>query len=496
MAKPTLSPSFTCMASLLSILDLLAFLSFILALWAIRDYQRRRRLPYPPGPQPLPVVGNLLHIPKQYSWHAYTEFSKRYGDVVSLQVFGTVIVVLNSVKATKDLLEKRGEIYSDRPVIPFHKMMGWDWFLPTARYGEPWRQGRKVLDRSLGPRATATYRPMLEAKARVLLTLILASPDEWEAHIELMQGDLILAMTYGYEVRGREDRMVEAPREMTELGSATALPGALLINDLPFLWHIPEWLPWFSYRPLARYGRDLALEVLNAPIQFIRDAMLKGTARPSLALENLQRAEKLSGTERQKAEETIIGALGSLYQGGSDTTVTAILTFFVAMLLHPDIAKKAQRELDVITGRDRLPTLEDRPRLPFVDAVCKEALRWQPVLPLAVPHAATEDDIYNGFLIPKGAIIIPNSWAILRDPATYPEPDVFRPERFLDPGGNLHDDPTLVSGFGYGKRICPGDTLRNQHCSSSLHLCCPFSISREGRAAKMGPSGILIPGWL
>ena len=63
--------------------------------------------------------------------------------------------------------------------------MGWEWFLPTAKDSEPWRQGPKVLDRSLGPRATAAYRPVQEAKARVLLTRILASPDEWEAHIEL-----------------------------------------------------------------------------------------------------------------------------------------------------------------------------------------------------------------------------------------------------------------------------------------------------------------------
>jgi hypothetical protein len=63
--------------------------------------------------------------------------------------------------------------------------MGWDWFLVLARFGVPWRQGRKVLDRSLGPRATAAYRPLQETKARVLLTRILANPDEWEAHIEL-----------------------------------------------------------------------------------------------------------------------------------------------------------------------------------------------------------------------------------------------------------------------------------------------------------------------
>ncbi|KAH9970772.1 cytochrome P450 [Russula compacta] len=440
------------MASILSIIDFLAFLSFFLVLWAIRDYQRRG-LCFPPGPRPLPIIGNLLHIPKDHSWLAYAQFSKTYGDVLSFHVFGKVIIVLNSVKATKDLLEKRGEIYSDRPVIPFYNMMGWEWFLPAARYGEPWRQGRKVLDRSLGPRALAAYRSVQEDKVHMLLTRMLGSPHEWEAHIEFMQGDLILAMTYGYEVRGPDDRKVESVKQMSELAVATALPGALLVNDLPFLWHIPEWLPWCSYKPLARIGHDLGVEVLNAPIQFVKDSMREGTARRSLALENLQQTEKLSGNER---EEVVVNVLGSIYTAGTDTTVSAIMTFFLAMLLHPDIARKAQQELDVVTGRDRLPTFEDRQRLSFVDAICKEVLRWQPVTPLGVPHAATEDDIYNGLFIPKGAIVISNSWSILHDPATYQEPEVFKPERFLDPDGTLRDDPTLISAFGHGKRICPG----------------------------------------
>jgi len=126
------------------------------------------------------------------------------------------------------------------------------------------------------------------------------------------------------------------------------------------------------------------------------------------------------------------------------------------MALHPDIMRKAQHELDVVTGRDRLPTFEDRPRLPFVDAVCREVSRWQPVVPLAIPHAVTKDDIYEGFLIPKGAIVIGNTWAILHDPERYPEPDAFKPERFLNPDGSLLDDPVLVLAFGYGKRVCPG----------------------------------------
>ena len=123
------------------------------------------------------------------------------GDVMSFHIFGQVIVVLSSTKATKDLLEKRGDIYSDRPVIPFYEMymirlvtstfpliryrMEFGWTLPLARYAEQWRLGRKLLDRSLGAGAASAYRPLQQLKTRLLLTRLLANPHEWEDHIEL-----------------------------------------------------------------------------------------------------------------------------------------------------------------------------------------------------------------------------------------------------------------------------------------------------------------------
>ena len=124
--------------SLKSILDILVVMSSLVAFFVIRDYQRRRGLPYPPGPRPLPLIGNLLDIPKEFSWLSYSQLSKKHGmiysavkgllkegmtgDVLSFHVFGKVIVVLNSLKASKDLLERRGDIYSDRPVIPVFEM--------------------------------------------------------------------------------------------------------------------------------------------------------------------------------------------------------------------------------------------------------------------------------------------------------------------------------------------------------------------------------------
>jgi len=136
------------MLSLITIIDLLVFLSFGLALSVIHDYRRRRGLPYPPGLRPLPIIGNLLDIPKESSWLTYTQFAKKYGkffclvpalyimssagDVLSFHVFRQVIIVLNTVKSTKDLLDKRGEIYSDRPVIPFYKMCRLKFSVPSS----------------------------------------------------------------------------------------------------------------------------------------------------------------------------------------------------------------------------------------------------------------------------------------------------------------------------------------------------------------------------
>ena len=124
--------------SLTAAFDVLVLVSSLVAFSAIRDYQRRRGLPYPPGPRPLPLIGNLFDIRKEFSWLSYTELSKKHGmiyfapkkllikymtgNVLSFRVFGNVVVVLNSTKAAKDLLESRGDIYSDRPVSPITEM--------------------------------------------------------------------------------------------------------------------------------------------------------------------------------------------------------------------------------------------------------------------------------------------------------------------------------------------------------------------------------------
>ncbi|KAH9987419.1 cytochrome P450 [Russula vinacea] len=311
-----------------------------------------------------------------------------------------------------------------------------DWFVPNMGMSEFWREGRKLLDRSLRPGAAMLYRQMMQEKTCWFLAQLFANPKDFHHHIELLQGKLIMSLTYGYDLNDGDD-FVAAPIQATEIMSRVVLPGGTLVNHLPFC-------------------RQLSEKIKNEPVDFVKNAMYNGTAIRSLASEHLQELESFVGSKHQKQEEIIKRALGSIYAAGADTTVSSMHSLFLSLVLFPQVQRRAQAELDAVIGRDRLPTFDDRPRLPYIEALCKELLRWQMVTPMGLPHSSSRDDVYKGFFIPKGSIMVANAWAILHDPDLYPDPEEFKPERFLNEDGSVRDDPALTSAFGIGKRICPG----------------------------------------
>ncbi|KAH9171797.1 cytochrome P450 [Lactarius sanguifluus] len=431
--------------SLVTAIDCLALSTFLYILFAFRDHRRRRGFPYPPGPPLLPVIGNLLDVPKLSPWLAYANMSKKYGDVVCLQVFGEVVVVLCSPTAIKDLLEKRGELYADRTPFPILEIMDVDWLFPLTRMGKYWHEA--ALDRRL-----------IEEKTRVLLGQLLATPKAFREHLYLFQGRIVMRLTYGYDLKENDDMLV-LPERIADIIKPFFLPGAALVNHLPFLRRLPSWAPWFKYEPLASECRELVQRMKNEPIDFVRNSMREGTAVPSLATEYFQEADLLNGLERQQAVQGIKDILGSLFQGNflrhlRIHTVVAMSSLFLALILYPDVQKRAQAELDSVISRDRLPTYDDKPRLPYIEAISKELMRWHVVAALGVPHSPTDDDFYKGYFIPKGAVVIANAWAILHDPELYPDPEAFNPNRFLNEDGTFRDDPTIPLAFGAGRRIC------------------------------------------
>lgn len=187
------------------------------------------------------------------------------------------------------------------------------------------------------------------------------------------------------------------------------------------------------------------------------------------------KGNKPTGLDRDD-KEAIIWTAASLYGAAADTTVITLTTFTLAMIMFPNVQKTAQDEIDRVVGGDRLPGIEDREGLPFVDALIKETLRWWPIAPMGFPHTADDDIEYADTKIPKGAYLLPAVWWFLHDPAVYADPASFDPQRFLAPRNE--PDPT-ADAFGYGRRICPGRFFADASLYLNIvQLLATFKISK------------------
>jgi cytochrome P450 len=177
--------------------------------------------------------------------------------------------------------------------------------------------------------------------------------------------------------------------------------------------------------------------------------------------------------------------------------LASVLNFFLGVLHSPEVVAKAQAEIDRVTGGMRLPTFADRGSLPYVTAITKEALRWESVIPMGVPHVVMKDDVYNGHFIPAGTTCIPNQWGMSHDEALYPDPMTFKPERFLSPEGKFLThaeggprDPNTIA-FGWGRRICPGRFLAEN--SLWLHVATTLACFDVRRAIDEAGKEIVPP---
>jgi cytochrome P450 len=191
----------------------------------------------------------------------------------------------------------------------------------------------------------------------------------------------------------------------------------------------------------------------------VRKKMLEGTSPACFSAHIWDVRDDNHLTDREVAFNT-----GSLFAAGSDTSAASLQTFLLAMTAFgKEVLPKAWEELDRVVGSDRSPIWSDEVHLPYVRAIVKETLRWRPVAVLGgQPHASIKDDTYNGYFIPKGSTILGNLWAIHSNPQDFPQPNHFRPERFLDGSLAHYAQAQGHSAFGWGRRVCPGQLVAEQ----------------------------------
>ncbi|KAJ5297506.1 hypothetical protein N7508_007755 [Penicillium antarcticum] len=428
---------------------------------AILRGRQKPTLPLPPGPRRKFITGNLSDLPSpgQQDWFHWAKHKELYGPISSLTVLGRHIIILNDAKLATQLLEKRSSIHSSRPDQTFPELSGWDKVLGAAKNPDYVRKTRKYLSREIGSNKNVSrFEDIQTTEVGRFLLRVFDEPEKLQQHIRKEAGAVVLKMAYGYTIEPHDsDPLVDLADKGMEDFSFALLPATWAVEFLPILRHLPAWFPGANFAKTAKAYKVRAAAFSDIPYAFVRDQMEKGTFVPSFLSNLLQEHPVKPGTE----DETIIKwSAGSLYAGGADTTVSAIASFFLAMALFPEVQRRAQQELDTVVGTDRLPQFRDREDLIYINALIKEVLRWNPVVPVNLAHAPTQDDTCEGYLIPKGSSVIANIWAFTHDVLVYNDPMEFKPERFLDsPDGSPPERDPHMLVFGYGRRACPGRTL-------------------------------------
>ncbi|TEB35555.1 cytochrome P450 [Coprinellus micaceus] len=420
----------------------------------------------PPGPGGYPLIGNLLDMPTEQEWLTFAQWGETWGDICSVTVLGQPLVILNSAKAAFEMLDKKSAIYSDRPVLQMGgELVGWKNTLVMLPYGDRFRRFRRFFHQMIGSSsAIRKFLPITEQEVQRFLRRVLTKPEDLSNHIRRSVGAVVLKVSYGYEVKDNHDPFITLADKATEQFSLATAPGGFLVDLIPALKHIPMWFPGAGFRRTADAWSRTLVQMVDQPFSFVKQQMATGIAPPSFTSAFLERKD-LSPEE----EFDLKWSSASLYSGAADTTVSALYGFFLAMALNPQVAIKAQTELDAVVGTDRLPSFDDREYLPYVNALAKEVFRWNTVVPTAVPHRAIQNDIHDGHYIPKGSLVIPNIWLMTHDPRTYKNPMKFNPDRFLAGG---EPDPTDIC-FGFGRRTCPGSHLAD----STVFIMCATVLS-------------------
>ncbi|PVH93888.1 cytochrome P450 [Periconia macrospinosa] len=415
----------------------------------------RREKNLPPGPPTYPIVGNAHLAVDKDLYKRFKDWSEQYGDVYSLKIGKGTMIVLNSKRAVYELIDKRSAIYSSRANEEQFRTALKNENIANMDADAGWRAQRKLTARFFSPaKLDGGLAKISEAEITTLVHDLLISPEDFSKHINRSSASFSAIALYGQRAITHDDFWATLNKAIS--------PGTYLPSEqFPIFKLIPKrWNPAHARaEENFRAGTNIWIEAQKR----VEARRNQGDKRASLLDEMLDGFTQLDATFTE-TKTKLPNFLGAVMQGAADTSALATRTNIMFLATHPWVQDKAQKELDAVCGADRMPTWADFQDLPYINCIMKEGLRIRPVVPTGIPHACTEDNWYEGMLIPKGATIMIPCWALHH--SQYDDPDTYNPDRYLDRPGLAPEYAASQDyqnrdhyAYGAGRRICAGIQL-------------------------------------
>lgn len=310
---------------------------------------------------------------------------------------------------------------------------------------------------AVGSQAVRNYRPFQANESKILVRDLLLVPEDFELSIERYSVSTASIVGWGRRIDRKNDYVAQQALKMMESVNLV-IPGLYLAEAIPALLKLPSWLYKFPSQLLM--GSAIGSRYFYL---LTEEGARKGDNFGKFMLKSQQ--------EHGLTDVEVAGLMGNLIGGGVDTTSSTMISCILAMACFPDVQAKAQQEMDDVVGKERSPDWSDidQGSLPYLTALVKEVLRWRTVTVLAgIPHANIKPVDYEGYHFPARTNFTGNMWAIHRNPLDFPEPDEFRPERFLKGLERPYPNARGSNPFGWGRRQCSGQPMAEQGLLYSL----------------------------
>ncbi|XP_028595489.2 cytochrome P450 2A13-like [Podarcis muralis] len=436
-------------------LFLVICLSCLMVLSTWRQMHRKSQMP--PGPTPLPFIGNLLQVNTSDMYRSLMKIREKYGPVYTIHLGPRRAVVLCGYDAVKEALVDQDEDFSDRG-----EQATLDWFFQGYGVGFSNGEREKQLQRfsimtlrNFGMGKRSIEERILEEAHFLLESLreTKSAPFDPTYILSRSVSNVISSIIFGNRFEYKDEEFLSLLTTMQETYQFVSSSwGQLYEMFSGIMQHLPG--------PQEKAFKKLLLmkEFFVRKIKANKETLDPNNPRDFIDCFLVKMQQEKENPNTEFFQENLVMTALNVFFAGTETVSTTLRYGFLLLLKYPEIEEKVHEEIERVIGLNRIPNMDDRPLMPYTDAVIHEIQRFSDLVPTGVVRRVTRDTQFRGYTIPKGTEVFPMLGSVLKDPKHFARPDVFDPQHFLDKNGQFKRNKAFMP-FSAGKRYCFGEHL-------------------------------------